>query len=211
MSSDSATIAAREPAPLGSGSTLQRSAPRMSHHTLTVLLGLMTLVPAITIAILWRILPPVAEGRLEASAWGVQLPDPAIYARPLRDRPPVTGGKLVIRNDSGEPWTHINIWVNGFYQLYDLDALQPGEERAYPLDRFVTRFGASCDLRYNPLKSTLLYARMPRGNRATKFMEFSPAGEPRPAVDGHSTTEKGPATADPGQSGDRGEENPAGN
>lgn len=160
-------------------SSAERMSPRMTPRTLTALLCLMALVPPITIGILWNILPPVAEGKLECEISASSLPDPSIYRLPLRDRPPVKGGLLVIRNSSNEDWTHINIWVNGHYQIYDLLPLKAGEVREYALDRFVTRFGAAYDLRYNPLASSLVYARMPEGHRATRKHVF-----PAPQIPG---------------------------
>ncbi len=119
-------------------------------------------------------MPPVAEGKLDAEISAILLPDPSIYSRKFSERPEVEGGLLVVRNAGEEDWTHINIWVNGNYQIYDLDPIQAGKSREYKLDRFVTRSGATYDLRYNQLKKALIYARMPKGNRATREADLTP-------------------------------------
>lgn len=164
-------------------SSSQRQIPRMNQRTLSILLGLMALVPPVVILTLWNILPPLSEGTLEASATGRFLPDAGIYELPFADRPEVKGGQLVIRNTGGEDWTNINIWINGYYQISDRDALPAGQEREYPLEQFVSRWGDSYQLGYNRLAKALIYARLPKGNRATRAFEFDPAGKGTPYKD----------------------------
>jgi hypothetical protein len=77
-----------------------------------------------------------------------------------------------VRNKSEQVWTMLNIQINNFYQIYDRVPLNPGEERTYELDRFVTRTGAMFDLRYNPVKNVRVYARRPTRDRATFFKDF---------------------------------------
>ncbi len=172
-------------------STTQRGSPGMSHRTLSILLCLMAMVPPLTIGILWSLLPPLAEGQLNCEITAIGLPDPAIYQVKIADRPAVSDGSLVVNNTSDQPWTHINIWVNGYYQIYDLDPLPAGGTRVYELDRFVTRFGASYNLRYNQLDRALVYARMPKGNRATRQIDLKPVSE---KASGPASQPNGPDT-----------------
>lgn len=147
----------------------------MSSGTLSVLLCLMALVPPLTIAVLWNILPPYSEGKLDCTVVASALPDPAIYSLPLDERPEqVRGGMLLVTNNGTEDWTHINVWVNGHYQIYDLVPLPAGATREYALDQFVTRFGAALQLRYTLVRKVLVYARLPKGNRATREVFFDP-------------------------------------
>lgn len=153
-------------------STERRNAPRLSHRGLTSLLIAMCMVPAIVIFSLWQYLPPVYEGQLEGDARTTNLPPAEFYERPFRERQPVGGGQLHLLNQSDEVWTMLNIQINNFYQIYDRDPLNPGEERSYELDRFVTRTGAIFDLRYNPVRNVRVYARRPTRDRATFFKDF---------------------------------------
>ena len=158
-------------------SSARRNAPRLTHRGLTMLLVGMCLVPTVTIFSLWSYLPPVYEGQLEADARTTNLPPAEFYARPFRDRPTVGGGQLHVLNQSDQVWTMLNVQINHFYQIYDRDPLNPGEERTYELDRFVTRTGAIFDLRYNPVKNVRVYARRPTRDRATFFKDFEQPAE----------------------------------
>jgi hypothetical protein len=153
-------------------SSARRNAPRLTHRGLTTLLIAMCLVPTIVIFSLWQYLPPVFEGQLEGDARTTNLPPDEFYARPFGDREKVTGGELHVLNKSDQVWTMLNIQINNFYQIYDRVPLNPGEERTYELDRFVTRSGAMFDLRYNPVKNVRVYARRPTRDRATFFKDF---------------------------------------
>lgn len=132
----------------------------------------MCLVPVVTIAALWYYLPPVFEGKLECSVTPAGLPPLEMYQVPYRDRTPVEGASIIVRNSSSEIWTHINVVINTYYQIYDIDPLQVGQEREYLLNRFVSRTGARFEVRYNPLKTVRVYARRPAGDRATYWIEF---------------------------------------
>lgn len=156
-------------------STVRRNAPRLTHRGLTSLLIGMCLIPTVVIFALWQYLPPVYEGQLEGDARTTNLPPDEFYARPFGDRVKVTGGELHVLNKSDQVWTMLNIQVNNFYQIYDRVPLNPGEERTYELDRFVTRTGAMFDLRYNPVKNVRVYARRPTRDRATFFKDFEQA------------------------------------
>lgn len=158
-------------------SSARRNAPRLTHRGLTLLLVAMCLVPTITIFSLWSYLPPVFEGELEADARTTNLPAAEFYEQPFRDRPKVAGGQLHVLNKSDQVWTMLNVQINHFYQIYDRDPLNPGEERTYELDRFVTRTGAIFDLRYNPVKNVRVYARRPTRDRATFFKDFEQPAE----------------------------------
>ncbi len=153
-------------------STARRNAPVLTHRGLALLLVAMCLVPTITIFALWSYLPPVYEGQLEGDARTTNLPPAEFYDQPFRDRQPFEAGQLHVLNRSDQVWTMLNVQINHFYQIYDREPLNPGEERAYELDRFVTRTGAIFDLRYNPVKNVRVYARRPTRDRATFFKDF---------------------------------------
>ena len=153
-------------------STAIRKSPRLGHRGLTIMLGLMCVVPVVTILSLWQLMPPVYEGKLEASVDAVGLPPAVFYETHYADRPAVAGGELVVRNESDQDWTHLNIQVNRHYQIYDIEPIAANSERKFKLDRFVSRTGARFQLQYNPLKSVRIYARRPTKDRATFYYEF---------------------------------------
>ena len=165
-----------EPAEVDSNgleSTVRASAPRLSHRGLTLLLIAMCLAPIITIGFLWSYLPQVYEGQLEGSAWTSGMPDASFYLIPFRERGPKTGGKLHIKNESDQIWTILNVQINdNYYQIYDVVPLEPGQEREYELNRFITKSGAAFEMKYNPVKNARVYARRPTKDRATFFVDF---------------------------------------
>lgn len=156
-------------------SSLRRMSPRLTTRGLSHLLALMCLVPVVTIVGLWLYLSLVYEGKLECRVTPMGLPSADIYRLPYRQREAVPGSSILVLNDSDDTWTHINIVINTYYQIYDIDPLYAGQQREYLLDRFVSRTGARFETRYNPLKSVRVYARRPAGDRATYFAEFSNA------------------------------------
>ena len=148
------------------------TAPHLSSRGLTILLSIMCLVPVVTIAALFTYLPPVFEGKLEASVSAEDLPAASYYDEHYTQRKPVETGLLVIHNDSDQDWTHLNIQINKHYQIYEHRALAAGESRRFRTDRFVSRTGAKFDLRYNPLSHVRVYARRPTKDRATFATKF---------------------------------------
>ena len=154
-------------------SSEQQKSPRLSHRSLTLMLTFMCLIPVATIAALWQYLPPVFEGELEASVTAESLPDGEFYAVEYYNRPPVEEeGILVVQNNSEQDWTHLNILVNGNYQIYDTDPIPAHESKRYKLSRFVNRTGARFSLQYNELSRVRIYARRPTKDRATFYHEF---------------------------------------
>lgn len=151
----------------GRQSTQRSQSPRLSHRALTGTLIVMCLVPVVLLTVLFWYLPPVYEGKLKAGVRGEGLPPGEFYDTRYDLRAAVPIGELVVRNESDQDWTHLNILVNGFYQIYDREPIPAGEERRFKLDRFVTRTGATFELRYNPLKHVRIYARRPTKDRAT--------------------------------------------
>ena len=132
----------------------------------------MCLIPVATIAALWQLMPPTHEGQLECRAYGEGLPTDEFYEVKYDQRPPFQGGFIVIQNLSDVDWTHLNIQVNGYYQIYDVEPIPAGGEKRYELSKFLTRSGARFSLRYNPLKSVRVYARRPNAERATYYQDF---------------------------------------
>ena len=153
-------------------STEQKKSPRLSHRNLTLMLTLMCMIPLVTIAVLWNYLPPVFEGKLEASVSAEGLPNAEFYAIDYYKRPPVDGGVLVVRNQSDQDWTQLNIQVNGNYQIYDTEPILAHDEKRYDLNRFLNRTGARFSLQYNELSRVRIYARRPTKDRATFYHEF---------------------------------------
>lgn len=149
-----------------------RATPRLSHKALTTMLILMCVVPIVTIFSMWAFLPGVAEGKLEAEFAAEGLPSQAYYEIDYRERPEFSGGELIVRNLSDQDWTHLNLNINGRYQIYDNVPIPAHEEKRYDIDRFVSRSGARFSLRYNELKSARIYARRPTKDRATFECQF---------------------------------------
>lgn len=159
-------------------SSALRITPTLSPRGLSILLCVMCLIPVITIFQLWRILPPVYEGELEAAVSARNLPDAEFYELPFEERPAVPTGQLLIRNLSDQDWTHLNIQINRHYQIYDTVPIAAGQTREFDLDRFVSRTGARFQLRYNPLEFVRIYARRPTRDRATFEFDFKENGYP---------------------------------
>lgn len=153
-------------------SALQR-APRMSTRTLTILLALMCTVPGITIFTLWKIMPPVKEGKLEVTVTRVEVPDINYYLEPIEDRRDVSESRIAITNDSDNDWSHIVIKVNGNYDVHDEGPIPAGSERSYLLNRFISRTGARFDLRQLPLRHVRVFAKqIGKGNRASFDVDY---------------------------------------
>ena len=117
-------------------------------------------------------MPPVAEGQLQCQFASKDLPDQDFYAIDYRNRDEYGLGELLVSNVGEEDWTHLNIQVNRAYQIYDREPIPAGTTKVFELDRFISRAGARFSLRYNELKSARIYARLPKGDRATYACEF---------------------------------------
>ena len=166
------TDVATTPQPSSTVREIDRS-PRLSTKSLTLLLGLMCLVPVATIFAIFNYMPPVHENTLQATVEGVDLPDSATYDLPFDDRPsPKKKGKLRVTNTGPDTWTNYNIRINrqfgDSYQIYEHhEPINAGETKEFELAEFVSRSGARFDLRYNPLRNVEIYARLPSSERAT--------------------------------------------
>jgi hypothetical protein len=161
----------KESAPFPRSTAMQLS-PQLSSAALTKLLIAMCLLPIITITALLILMPPVAEGELLCQFASKDLPDQDFYAVEYWRRDKYELGELIVTNREEHDWTHLNIQVNSHYQIYDRDTIAAGTSKSYKLDRFVSRAGARFQLQYNPLKSARIYARRPKGDRATYYCEF---------------------------------------
>lgn len=168
----STTPSPTEPIPAAQSTTVLRNTPRLTPRGLTILLVIMCIVPAITILTLYRILPPTYEGQLEASITPVALPPDSYYEPHYSDRPKYEKGSIVIRNNSDQEWTHLNIQVNRHYQIHDIEPIAAGQETEFKLSRFISRTGARFSLQHNPLRTVRIYARRPTKDRATYVQEF---------------------------------------
>lgn len=153
-------------------SSEQKQSPRLSHQKLTLMLLAMCTIPVVTIFVLWQYLPPVFEGTLEANVYAEGLPNEEFYKVEYYERPEFKGGFIVLENKSDQDWTHLNIQINGHYQIYDKDLIPAHGERRYELNRFLNRSGARFNLQYNELKRIRVYARRPTKDRATYYQEF---------------------------------------
>ncbi|MCH2181557.1 MAG: hypothetical protein MK108_06080 [Mariniblastus sp.] len=158
--------------PPGLESTSYQRAPKLSHRALTTTLVAMCVIPVGLITVMFLYLPQVHEGDLQASVSAEGLPSATFYQQDYTERPAVPSADLVIRNESDQDWTHLNIQINRHYQIYEREPIPAGEERRFQLHRFVSRTGATFDLRYNPLKYVRIYARRPTKDRATYSTEF---------------------------------------
>jgi hypothetical protein len=153
-------------------STEQKKAPQLSHRSLTIMLSLMCLIPVVTIAVLWGYLPAVHEGQLEANVIAKDLPGKDFYSIDYYDRPTWERGFIILQNKSDLDWTHLEVRVNGNYQVYDRDPIPAHGERTYDLARFLNRTGARFSLQYNELNRIRIYARRPTKDRATYVQTF---------------------------------------
>lgn len=150
----------------------QKMSPQLSHQTLTGLLMGMCAIPVVTILVLWQYLPPVFEGKLEANVFAEGLPSREFYEVEYYKRPEFVGGFLVLQNLSQQDWTHLNIQINGNYQIYDIEPIKAQSEKRYQLDRFLNRTGARFSTQYNELQRVRIYARRETKDRATFYQEF---------------------------------------
>lgn len=153
-------------------SSEQKKSPQLSHRGLTIMLSFMCLVPVVTILVLWNYLPPVFEGQLNASVTAQNLPGADFYSIDYYDRPPVEGGEITIFNHSDVDWTHLNIQVNGNYQVYDVEPIPAQGKKVFELSRFLNRTGARFSLQFNELERVRIYARRPTKDRATYYQAF---------------------------------------
>jgi hypothetical protein len=158
-------------------STVMQKSPQLSKGALTRLLIGMCLLPIITITVLFMILDPAAEGTLDCEFAAVGLPDADFYAIDYWERDEYSGGDLIVSNLEEVDWTHLNIQINGHYQVYDQEPIPAGSSKTFKMERFVTRAGSKFSLRYNELKSARIYARRATRDRAIYYCEFK-NGEP---------------------------------
>lgn len=150
----------------------------MTPFGLTVLLVMMCFIPIVTIFLLWKNMPAVYEGELEAAVSAKNLPPDSFYEVHFAERSAVEPGQLLVRNLSDQDWTHLNIQINHNYQIYDIAPILAGETREFELGRFLNRTGARFQLRYNPLLYVRIYARRPTKDRATFEWNFEENGIP---------------------------------
>ncbi len=179
---NSATALPAQPEPLGQAKSVvireSDRSPRMTHHSLTIVLAVMCIIPVIIIGVLWSYMPPVFEKQLKAEVSAANLPAPEHYDIPLADRPELPSeGLLLVTNVGEKDWTQYNILINmqfaGSYQIYEHhEPIPAGQTKEFNLSSFVSRSGARFDLRYNPLKNVQIYARLPDASRATYYYSF---------------------------------------
>lgn len=150
----------------------EQAAPKLTHKSLTLLLSLMCLVPVTTILVLWQYLPDVHEGQLKAEVHAQGLPPKEYYSTEYYKRLPVSDGTLVLKNNSDVDWTHLNVQINGNYQIYDKDTIPAHGQREYILGKFLNRTGARFQLQFNELDRVRVYARRPTKDRATFEHQF---------------------------------------
>jgi len=161
-----------QPIPPVQKSRFQNKSPQLGGRSFLVILVLLCTLPVTVVALIWQYLPRVEEGKLDARVTAIGLPAIDYYKIDYRQRSPHSGGELLVTNTGTQAWTHLNISINTFYQIYDTVPIAPGETARFELDRFVSRTGARFSLQYNELKSVRVYARLPTKNRATYNYEF---------------------------------------
>ena len=155
----------------------EQGAPKLTHRSLTFLLALMCMIPVTTILVLWQYLPDVHEGQLEAEVYAQGLPPKEYYSTEHYKRLPINDGVLVLKNNSDVDWTHLNVQINGNYQIYDKEAIPAHQQREYILGKFLNRTGARFQLQYNELDRVRVYARRPTKDRATFEHKFETYAE----------------------------------
>ena len=155
-------------------STAQKASPKLSRQMLTNTLVVMMAIPVITILLLWKFMPPVHEGKLDATVTTMAVPQPDFYQVPHDQRPKFEGGSILVRNNSDYDWTHVKMRVNGFYSAFDVEPIEAGTEKEFLLSKFITRSGHGFQVGLVPVKNVSIYARRPGGDRATLDVEFDP-------------------------------------
>lgn len=152
-------------------------APKLSHRSLTFLLAFMCMIPVTTILVLWQYLPDVHEGQLKAEVYAKGLPPKEYYSTEYYKRLEISDGALVLKNNSDVDWTHLNVQINGNYQIYDKETIPAHGQREYILGKFLNRTGARFQLQYNELDRVRVYARRPTKDRATFEHKFETYAE----------------------------------
>jgi hypothetical protein len=148
-------------------------APRLTSRNLTILLGLMCLTPVVIIALVFWQLPSVKMNQLQASVEILGGPPDSYYRLPFQDRTYLPELQIAVTNTSQETWTNLYVRINHDYSVFETGVpFQPGETREYLVNRFTSKQGAFYDMRYNPIREVMIYARVPDGSRATHFAHF---------------------------------------
>ena len=155
-------------------STAQKASPKLPREMLITVLAVMMATPVITILLLWKFMPPVHEGKLDATVTTMAVPQPDFYQVPHDQRPKFEGGSILVRNNSDYDWTHVKMRVNGFYSAFDVEPIEAGTEKEFLLSKFITRSGHGFQVGLVPVKSVSIYARRPGGDRATCDVEYEP-------------------------------------
>ncbi len=153
---------------------LLAQAPRLSSRGLTILLIAMCLVPVVVITTLQFVMPPVRPGYLRADVELRNTPPASYYQLPLDQRREFPQAEVLITNTMEVPWTNLNVRINnGNYQIYDHNVpINPGQQRAFLLDRFVHRSGAVFQVGIVRPVNLEIYAALPDRSRATLDYSF---------------------------------------
>jgi hypothetical protein len=153
--------------------SFRQFAPRLTANGLSILLCAMCAVPIVTIAVLWASLPPVKINTLQATVTIKNAPPTSYYELPTDQRIPLPEVQLVLTNTGQQAWTNLFVRVNHDYTVFESGGeFRPGESREYFLNRFSSRTGAFYDVRYNPVRDVMIYARLPDHSRATFTRRF---------------------------------------
>jgi hypothetical protein len=146
-----------------------RDAPRLSSRGLTSMLVVMCLVPVVTLTVLQLTMPPVRPGYLRAEIGFRNVPPSSYYQLPLDQRLDFPEAEILVTNTMDVPWTNLNIRINnGNYQIYDHQVpIEPGQQRAFLLNRFVHRSGAIFQVGIVRPVNVEIYAALPDRSRAT--------------------------------------------
>lgn len=151
-------------------------APRLSPLGLTILLGVMCVIPLATIAWLQVKLPAASTQTLKANVTHRNpLPD-SIYEQPLYDRrAPEIAPSLLVENLGSEQWTKVNVRINKWFEFYydrPVDPVELNGRVEVLLHRCRGKDGTPFDPLRNPVENVRIFARLPSGKRATYVQEF---------------------------------------
>ncbi len=150
-------------------------APRLSTRALTALLGLMCLTPVVIISMIFWSLPAVQVNQLQAKIEIIGDVPGSFYQLPFDQRNYLPEMQIAVTNVGEETWTNLFVRVNHNYSVFETGVpFRPGETREYLLNRFTSRTGAYFDMRYNPVRDVMVYARLPDRSRATFQQQFDP-------------------------------------
>jgi hypothetical protein len=111
---------------------------------------------------------------LFAGAAFVALTFPACSPPPV-DPLQLDGNRLIVSNQTPEPWANVEIWLNTYYRV-SVPLIAAGERFQVGLDSFVAGFGQRFDYRRRQITSLQLTAKRADGTPFELKKKFEVSG-----------------------------------